>query len=49
MKNTLEQLSGEFIKILGGLELNGWYNFMDKNGIEVSYGKYDYTTGLSDG
>ena len=53
MKNTLEQLSGEFIKILGGLELNGGCNFMAKNGIEVSQCKYDYkydyTTGLSDG
>ena len=39
MKNTLEQLSGEFSKILGGLELNGCYNFMDKNGIEVNYCK----------
>ena len=42
MKNTLEQLSGEFSKILGGLELNGGCNFMDKNGIEASQCKYDY-------
>ena len=46
MKNTLEQLSGEFIKILGGLELNGGCNIMAKNGIEVSYCKYFILQGL---